>query len=85
MMKRIIIKYLMSFVYPDSLICVYLIYVVYLMKIIKLQTKIKCTYTVTGRGHVRFCRGHEINDILMFMNLIHIQPFVTIATWDYKK
>ncbi len=36
MMKRIIIKYVKSFVYPDSLICVYLIYVVYLMKIIKL-------------------------------------------------
>ncbi len=41
MMKGIIIKYLMSFVYPDSLICVYLIYVVYLMKMIKLQMEDK--------------------------------------------
>ncbi len=55
------------------------------MKIIKLQMEYKITYTVTGKGHVRFCRGHEINDILMFMNLIHKQPFVTKATWDYKK
>ncbi len=41
MMKRIIIKYVKSFVYPDSLICVYLIYFVYLMKIIKLQMEDK--------------------------------------------
>ncbi len=39
MMKGITIKYLMSFVYPDSLICVYLIYVVYLMKMIQMEDK----------------------------------------------
>ncbi len=37
MMKRISIKYVKSFVCPDSLISVYLIYVVYLMKIIQME------------------------------------------------
>ncbi len=55
------------------------------MKIIKLQMEDKMYIYSDREEHVRFCLGHEINDILMFINVIHKQPFVTIATWDYKK
>ncbi len=63
----------------------FILFVVYLMKIIKLQMEDTMYIYGDREGHVRFCRGHEINDILMFMNLIHTQPFVTKATWDYNK
>ncbi len=46
------------------------------MKIIKLWMEDKLhTYTVSRRGHVQFCRGHEINNIFM----------LTIETCDYMK